>query len=77
MASIVIFKMESKANILRKPTEEGNLQKKFRGRRKLPHKTLEKLDELTRFDCPAIFLPTKVSSAAYLLSWSLTKLLEA
>jgi len=69
--------MESKANILRKPTEEGNLQNQFEGRRKLPHKTQEKLDELTRFDCPAIFLPMKVSSAAYLFSWPLTKLLEA
>jgi len=68
--------MESKLDILRKPTKEEICKNMFGGRRKLPHKIQEKLDELTQFDFPAIFLPTWVSSAACLLAWILTQQLE-
>jgi len=68
--------MKSKIDILRKPTQEEICKNMLRGRRKMPHKIQGKLDELTQFDFPAIFLPTWVSSAACPPAWILTQLLE-
>jgi len=70
---ITWFKMESKLDILRKATQEGKMQYMLgRGRKRL-HKTQEKPAELTQFDCPAIFPPTRVSSAVWLLAWTLSQ----
>jgi len=68
--------VESKVDILRKPTQEEICKNMLGERRKRLHKIKEKLDELTRFDFPAIFLPAWVFSAACLPSWILTQLLE-
>jgi len=62
--------MESKIDILRKPTQEEICKNMLGGRRKMPHKIQGKLDELTQFDFPAI--PTWASSAVCLPTWILT-----
>jgi len=68
--------MDSKLDILRKPTEEGKLRYMLERGRKRLHKTQEKPAELIRFDCPAIFPPTRVSSAVCLLAWTLSQKLK-
>jgi len=67
--------MESKLDILRKPTQEGKLQHMLgRGRKRL-HKTQEKLDEQTQEEYLVVF-PPEVSLAVCLFSWILTQLLK-
>jgi len=67
--------MESNLDILRKPSPKGKLLHMLRDGRTRLHKTQEKSAEVTQFDYPALFPPTRVASTVCLLAWILTQLL--